>query len=107
MNENEKESEGKGCAASFCCIFIVGWFLTAWFFCDISGGSEYGWLSGIWQGLFFAENWIYSLFIDGHLYKADVYTALYNIFYWIFAIPSCIGLLFTVIMFFTTIFSKD
>ncbi len=38
-------------------------------------------------------NWVRSWFTDA-LYKAEDYTAGYNVFYWIFSIFSVIGFIF-------------
>jgi len=69
-----------------CC--FLGWLL-----CDISPNKEYTWYSGIWHGMFFLINFVRSWFTDA-LYKAEIYTAAYNVFYWIFSILSVLGVLF-------------
>lgn len=74
-------------------ITILVYGLMGWLLCDISPEKEYGWLSGIWHGLFFVINWIRSWFWDA-LYKAEIYTSAYNVFFWIFSIISVIGFLF-------------
>ena len=67
---------------------LIGWLL-----CDIEPGVEYGWLAGIWHGLFCVVNWIRSWFTDA-LVKADISTTAYDIFYWIFAVLGILGFLF-------------
>ena len=69
-----------------CC--FLGWLL-----CDISPNKEYTWYSGIWHGMFFLINFVRSWFTDA-LYKAEIYTTAYNVFYWIFSILSVSGVLF-------------
>ena len=69
-----------------CC--FLGWLL-----CDISPNKEYTWYSGIWHGMFFLINFVRSWFTDA-LYKAEIYTTAYNVFYWIFSILSVFGVLF-------------
>lgn len=66
-----------------CCLF--GWLL-----CDINPEETYGWLGGIWQGLFFVPNWIRSWF-GSALYIAPLHTAAYSVWYWIFAVISVLG----------------
>ncbi len=69
---------------------ILIYCFIGWLFCDIEPGVEYGWLSGIWHGMFFVPNWIRSWFTDA-LYKADCYTTGYNIWWWIMTVSSCIA----------------
>ena len=73
-------------------ITILVYSFFGWLLCDIEPGKEYVWYSGIWHGTFFMCNWIRSWFSDV-LYKADVYTNAYNVFYWIFSIGSVVGFL--------------
>ena len=83
-----------GCLAGIA-IFVVmlavgvgiGCALAAWF-CDIEPGKTYTWYSGIWQGMFCIPNWVRSLFCGDVLYKADSYTAGYNVWWWIMFIWS-------------------
>lgn len=70
-------------------MFFMGWLL-----CDINPEKTYSWYSGIWQGMFLPVNFIRSLFFDDVLYKANLYTATYNVFYWIFGILSVSSFLF-------------
>ena len=69
-----------------CC--FLGWLL-----CDINPEKEYTWYSGIWHGMFFVVNLVRSWFTNA-LYKAEIYTATYNVFYWIFSTLSVLGFLF-------------
>lgn len=66
---------------------ILTYCLVGWLFCDINPNKEYTWISGIWHGSFFFINWVRSCFVD-NLYKAEIYTTAYNVFYWIFSILS-------------------
>lgn len=74
-------------------ITIIVYGFLGWLLCDISPSKEYGWLAGIWHGLFFIVNFVRSWFSDA-LFKAEIYTTAYNIFYWIFSIITIIGFLF-------------
>lgn len=76
----------KGCLGLLFVAFAAAVFL-AWLMCDISPYEEYGWMSGIWHGFFFPENWIRSLFSDA-LFKAPSFSGGYNFFFWLFAILS-------------------
>lgn len=73
-------------------IIILVYCFFGWLFCDINPVKEYTWYSGIWHGMFFPVNFVRSLFTDA-LYKAEVYTTAYNVFYWIFSILSVLGLI--------------
>ncbi len=59
----------------------------AWWLCDIDPDKTYTWYSGIWHGLWFVPNLIRSWF-GGAIYKAEHYTAAYNVWWWIFTIRS-------------------
>lgn len=74
-------------------ILILMSGLLGWLFCDIDPLESYGWLSGIWHGLFFVPNYIRHLVWDAE-FKATDYTTAYNVFYWIFSIFSTLGFLF-------------
>lgn len=74
-------------------VTIAVYSFFGWLLCDIEPGKEYTWYSGIWHGLFFVVNWVRSWFSDA-LFKADVYTASYNVFYWIFSVFSVLGFIF-------------
>ena len=76
---------------AYAIVFLV-FFFFAWLLCDIDAGREYGWLGGFWHGSFFVVNWLRSLFTDA-LYKADVCTRAYNVFYYVFAFFNVIGFL--------------
>ena len=87
-------SKNPGCLGILFAGFIFMIFM-AWLTCDIDIYEKYSWLSGAWHGFFFPENWVRSLFSDA-LYKAVDHTDGYNIFFWIFSITSCIGLIIMV-----------
>lgn len=73
-------------------ITVLVYCFLGWLLCDIDPVKEYTWYSGIWHGLFFVVNLVRSWFTDA-LYKAEIYTTAYNVFYWIFSILSVLGLL--------------
>ena len=77
------------------CIFfyILACCLVSWLFCDIDSKKTYSWYAGIWHGIFIIPNFIRSLFTDA-LYKAEHYTAAYNVFYWISSIMSVLITIF-------------
>ena len=74
-------------------VTIVVYCLLGWLLCDIDPHKQYTWYSGIWHGLFFVVNFIRSWFTDA-LYKADIFTTAYNVYYWIFSILSVLGFVF-------------
>lgn len=74
-------------------ITILVYCFLGWLLCDIEPDKEYTWYSGIWHGLFFVVNFVRSWFTDA-LYKVEIYTTSYNVFYWIFSIFSVLGFLF-------------
>ena len=74
-------------------ITILVYCFLGWLLCDIDPNKEYTWYSGIWHGLFFVVNLVRSWFSDA-LFKAEIYTNAYNVFYWIFSIFSVLGFLF-------------
>lgn len=74
-------------------ITVLVYCFLGWLLCDIDPDKEYTWYSGIWHGLFFVINLVRSWFTDA-LYKAEIYTTAYNVFYWIFSILSVLGFLF-------------
>ena len=74
-------------------ITIVIYCFLGWLLCDIDPGESYSWYSGIWHGLFFVPNLLRSWFSDA-IFKAEIYTSAYNVFYWIFAVLSVIGFVF-------------
>lgn len=84
-----------------------GCIALAWWLCDINLSEHYEWLSGVWHGIMFVPNWLRSLFSDGVLYKAVDYSVGYNISWWIFAIVSCLGTLFDVVITFSLALGKD
>lgn len=74
-------------------ITILIYCFLGWLLCDIDPGEAYSWYSGIWHGLFFVPNLLRSWFSDA-IFKAEIYTSAYNVFYWIFAVLSVIGFVF-------------
>ncbi len=72
---------------------ILAYCFFGWLLCDIDPGKEYTWYSGIWHGMFFVINLVRSWFTNA-LYKAEIYTTAYNVFYWIFSIWSVLGFFF-------------
>ncbi len=68
------------------CLFrlIIPAVFLAFLFCNIESGHTYGWLSGFWHGIFIPINMLRGLFFDV-MYKADSYTPMYNVFWWILA----------------------
>lgn len=74
-------------------ITVLVYCFLGWLLCDINPGEKYTWFSGIWHGMFFVPNLLRSWFTDA-LYKAEVYTTAYNVFFWIFSILDVIGTLF-------------
>ena len=74
-------------------ITILVYCFLGWLLCDINPEKEYTWYSGIWHGMFFVVNLVRSWFTNA-LYKAEIYTATYNVFYWIFSTLSVLGFLF-------------
>lgn len=74
-------------------ITILVYCFLGWLLCDINSEKEYTWYSGIWHGMFFVVNLVRSWFTNA-LYKAEIYTATYNVFYWIFNTLSVLGFLF-------------
>lgn len=79
----------------------------AWWLCDIHPAEHYEWLSGIWHGIMFVPNWLRTFFDDSVLYKAADYSTGYNISWWIFAVVSCLGTLFDVVITFSFALCKD
>ncbi|MFI3288023.1 MAG: hypothetical protein R3Y61_06055 [Rikenellaceae bacterium] len=62
---------------------FVPLFLIAFFFCKINPLESYVWYDGMWDGLCFIPNLVFSLFDDGRLIKAVDYTSGYGIWWWI------------------------
>lgn len=86
---------GLGCPGCLAIIIIgpaIAIFLARWL-CDIDPYTEYTWYSGIWHGLFFLPNLVRSWFGDA-LYKAEIYTTGYNIWWWITVVWMCMNVLF-------------
>ena len=72
--------------------FIAAALLLGWLLCDIDPDKTYGWLGGIWHGMWFIPNLIRSIFTDA-LYKANDYTGGYNFLWWVFTVLSCLGII--------------
>jgi hypothetical protein len=51
--------------------------------CYINPDKNYGWLSGIWHGIFVLPNWIASWFLDNIYCKAPHASIGYTIWWWI------------------------
>ena len=64
-------------------LYILVSCLVGWLLCNIDPDKTYTWYSGIWHDMFFISNFIRSWFTYA-LYKAESYTAAYNVFWWIF-----------------------
>ena len=65
------------------CVKVVGvGCLFAHWVCNIDPFETYSWYSGIWHGIFFIPNLVRSWFGDT-LYKAELYTTGYNVFWWL------------------------
>lgn len=62
------------------CCLISKWL------CDISCEETYTWYSGLWHGLFFVPN-----LLRHAAYKAEFYTAAYNVWWWIGTIISSLS----------------
>lgn len=56
------------------------------FWLRIDPADSYGWFMGIIHGLLLVPNWLISLFDHSWLVKADNYTQMYNIDWWVFGI---------------------
>ena len=63
-------------------IIVGGGCLFAHWVCNIDPFETYSWYSGIWHGTFFIPNLVRSWFGDT-LYKAELYTTGYNVFWWL------------------------
>lgn len=88
-------------------IELVTSMAVSYFFCDINPTQTYSWYAGIWHGLFFLPNWMWSGFGD-KLYKAEYYTNAYNIFWWFFSILSTlfVAWLYDIVGTIRTVFSN-
>lgn len=76
------------CIFTFCLYLFMGWLL-----CDIEPGTEYTWYSGIWHGAYSVINLVRSWFSDA-LYKAEISTTAYNVWYWISSIYTVVAWIF-------------
>ena len=64
-------------------LFIVIYYLVAYFFCSIDPNVSYSWYYGIWHGLFLFPNAIMGLFSDSIYSKAPQGTTAYYVFYYV------------------------
>ncbi len=72
------------------CLPIIELFIgliVSRFLCQIDPVETYSWLSGIWHGICFIPNFLLSCDYDV-LYKAECYTASYNVCWWLSAVAS-------------------
>ena len=73
-------------------VFVVLYYLVAYFICSIDPEQTYTWNSGIWHGIFWIPNLIMSLFSDAVYFKAPLCTTGYTIcFYATIVISSIIS----------------
>ena len=71
-------------------IFVVAYYVVAYFFCHINPEKVYTWYSGIWHGIFWFPNLIMSLFSDSIYAKAPNCTTWYNVFYFLSIVASSV-----------------
>ena len=71
-------------------IFVVAYYVVAYFFCHIDPEKIYTWYFGIWHGIFWFPNLIMSLFSDSIYAKAPVCTTGYTVFYFLSIIASSV-----------------
>lgn len=82
---------------------LVPLFLLAYFFCDINPAESYVWYDGIWDGLCFIPNLVFSIFDGDRLCKALDYTSAYNVCWWIFTV---VAVLHIVQLLYSTLFNS-
>lgn len=88
-NNNQDDSSSLlGCLI----VYVVGALLVTWFACDIEPTETYSWYSGIWHGINFTDNWIFSLFTD-RLFKARSFGTGYEITFIITSVINVIAIL--------------
>lgn len=75
-------------------IGVLVYMFFGYLFCDINTAETYSWYSGIWHGMFFIPNLLRHCFNSDILYKANDYTAAYNIWWWISTVVSVISFIF-------------
>ena len=56
---------------------LLAWLLV------INPDKEYGWFMGIVHGALAIPNWIISLFSEGWLMKATLFSSAYGVWWWI------------------------
>lgn len=78
--------------------FLIFYCASGWLFCHINPEEHYGWLSGVWHGLYLPFNWLRSLIWDVKIH-ADSYTAAYQIWFWIGAVFSVVSLFLKAFLF--------
>jgi len=83
----------------FLLIEIACVFVTAWLF-SIEPAKEYGWFAGIFHGLWALPNYVMSLILDDYIFKAVLFSKMYNIFWWIFVVLSAFYYIGFIIRFF-------
>lgn len=66
--------------------------LASWM-CNISDAKSYTWYSGIWQGIFFIPNLVRYIFDSSIHFKAPIATLGYNIWWWIMATITVLGII--------------
>lgn len=71
-------------------LVFVPLFLVAYFWCVINPAESYEWLDGIWDGICFVPNYVFSICGEGRIFKAVSFTPAYNICWWIFTVLSVI-----------------
>lgn len=92
-----KENFLAGCAGIGGCLYslilpsLIACLVASWL-CDINSGTTYSWYHGIWHGIFFIPNLIRSIFTDA-IFKAELYSSTYNIFWWITVVFEVLGIL--------------
>ena len=64
----------------------------SWLLCRIDPEKCYRWYSGIWHGIFLVPNVILHLFFHSVPVKATCFSSCYNLFFWISAVLSILGL---------------
>lgn len=65
------------------CIIEALYLLTAWWWLPIRAEQSYGWAGGLLHGVLFLPNYIWSLVVEGHLWRAPLCTDAYMVWWWI------------------------
>ncbi|MEZ3423036.1 MAG: hypothetical protein K1W39_04915 [Lachnospiraceae bacterium] len=88
------------CFPGGCCLLVVllhaiplliACLVASWL-CEINPETTYSWYHGIWHGIFFIPNFLKSIFTDA-LFKAELYSNAYNVFWWITVVSEVLGVL--------------